>query len=193
MTVSGRLKAGRVAVAGLGGLGSNIAVMLARTGVGELFLVDFDKVEKSNLNRQHYNRTHLGEFKTVAIKSQIELINPDVLVEIKTVKITEENVRNLFADFEIVCEAFDNPQAKAMLVNAMLESADKKIIAACGMNGFDSANKIITSRRMKNLYICGDSIPAEHEGTGFIAPRVSVCAGHQANMVVRLLLGEESI
>ena len=129
------LKQKKVAIAGLGGLGSNIAVMLSRIGVGKLFLVDFDKVEPSNLNRQHYNINHLGMQKTLALKSQIEIINPFIEIEIKDIKITEENAREIFKGYPIVCEAFDNPIYKAILVNALLENGDTKIVAASGMAG----------------------------------------------------------
>ncbi|MCL1973113.1 MAG: sulfur carrier protein ThiS adenylyltransferase ThiF [Endomicrobia bacterium] len=186
-----KLKAGKAAIAGLGGLGSNIAVMLARIGVGKLLLVDFDVVEQSNLNRQHYNLTHLGMLKTEALKSQIDKINSFVETEIRTAKVTEANALEIFKDYPIVCEAFDNPQYKAMLVNTLLEYGRKKIVAASGMAGYDSANKIKTKQTLKNLYICGDFEPAVQEGIGFMAPRVTICAGHQANMVLRLLLNIE--
>ena len=183
-----KLKNGKVAIAGLGGLGSNIAVMLARIGVGKLLLVDFDKVEPSNLNRQYYDSSHLGMLKTEALKSQIDKINPFIKTEIHSITITEENAAEIFNDYNIVCEAFDNPLNKAFLVNALLETGNKKIIAASGMTGYTSANNIKTKRVFKNLYVCGDSQPAQQAGTGFMAPRVMVCAGHQANMALRLLL-----
>jgi len=186
-----KLKDAKAAIAGLGGLGSNIAVMLARIGVGKLLLVDFDKVEPSNLNRQHYNVSHLGMFKTDAIKSQIEKINPFIKTETCCVTITEENAAKIFKDYQIICEAFDKPQNKACLANALLEAGGKKIVAASGLTGFESSNKIKTTHKFKNLYICGDSQPPEQEGIGFMAPRVMVCAGHQANMILRLLLGIE--
>jgi len=188
-----QLKNGKVAIAGLGGLGSNIAVMLARIGVGKLLLVDFDKVEVSNLNRQHYNVSHIGMFKTEALYSQIEKINPFVEIEVKNVFIDSENVIDIFSGYTIVCEAFDNPKNKAVLVNGLLEAGDKSIVAASGMAGFESSNKVNTVHKFKNLYICGDSEPSEYEGIGFMAPRVMICAGHQANMVLRLLLGIEEV
>ena len=187
-----KLKAGKAAIAGLGGLGSNIAVMLARIGVGKLLLVDFDIVEPSNLNRQHYNLTHLGMLKTEALKSQIDKINPFVETEICTVKVTEDNAAEIFKDYPIVCEAFDKPQDKAMLVNTLLEKGEKKIVAASGMAGYDSANKIKTKQTLKNLYVCGDFEPPAQEGIGFMSPRVMICAGHQANMALRLLLNIEN-
>jgi sulfur carrier protein ThiS adenylyltransferase len=195
-----RLKHGKVAIAGLGGLGSNIAVMLARIGVGELFLVDFDKVEISNLNRQHYNTSHLGLLKAHCLQEQIKLINPLVKTRISTQKVTHENVRELFCDYPIICEAFDCPKSKAMLVNAVLERYDETaavVVAGSGMAGMGSANTITTVRKMRGLYLCGDSLESGESGEsgdeGFFAPRVSICAGHQANMVARLLLGLEEV
>jgi len=188
-----KLKSGKVAIAGLGGLGSNIAVMLARIGVGKLLLVDFDKVEPSNLNRQHYGLAHLGMYKTEALESQLDQINPFVETEIRTEKITEENAQEIFAGYPIVCEAFDKAQNKAIIVNALLEKGEAKIVAASGMNGFESSNKIKTGRVFANLYVSGDSVAPAQEGIGFMAPRVGICAGHQANMVLRLLLGIEEV
>ncbi|MCL2036597.1 MAG: sulfur carrier protein ThiS adenylyltransferase ThiF [Oscillospiraceae bacterium] len=187
------LKSAKVAIAGLGGLGSNIAVMLARIGVGKLFLVDFDKVEPSNLNRQHYNTKHLGMYKTEALKNQIGLINPFIETEILTIKVEEENAAEIFADYRIVCEAFDNPQYKSILVNALLQNGNTKIVAASGMAGFDSANRIKTECRFENLYVCGDYVPAAEGGIGLMAPRVAICAGHQANMVVRLIMNIKKV
>jgi len=189
--VHNKLKEGKVAVAGLGGLGSNISVMLAQAGVGKLLLVDFDVVELSNLNRQHYDLTHLGMLKTDALKKQIEKINPFIETETGTLKVTEENVMTVFNGYPIVCEAFDNPQYKAMLVNALLAQGEQTIVAASGMAGFDSANTIKTRQRFKNLYVCGDFKTPVQEGSGLMAPRVAVCAAHQANMVLRLLLNIE--
>jgi sulfur carrier protein ThiS adenylyltransferase len=192
--VHARVKAGRVAVAGLGGLGSNIAVMLARTGIGNLLLVDFDVVEPSNLNRQNYYISDLGLPKTVALEQQIKKINPFIKVESRTVRVEEKNVSELFAGYEVVCEAFDDPKAKAMLVNTLLEQLPGvKIVAASGMAGYTSSNQIKTARKMQNLYICGDFENGAKVGNGLMAPRVQVCAGHQANMVLRLLLGLEEV
>lgn len=189
-----KVKQGKVAIAGLGGLGSNIAIMLARIGVGHLLLVDFDIVEPSNLNRQSYYISHLGLPKTIALKQQIEQINPFIKVDTKTIKITEDNVTELFSDFDIICEAFDKPDQKSMLVNTALEQLPHvKVVSASGMAGFDSSNLIKTTRPMKNFYLCGDLENGARVGKGLMAPRVSVCAGHQANMILRLLLEIEDI
>ncbi|CQR70954.1 putative adenylyltransferase/sulfurtransferase MoeZ [Sporomusa ovata DSM 2662] len=189
-----RLKQGRVAIAGLGGLGSNIAVMLARIGVGQLLLVDFDIVEPSNLNRQSYYIRHLGMTKTLALQSQLAEINPFIQIETRTVRVEAGNVTELFCGYEILCEAFDKPNAKAMLVNTALEKLPEiKIVAASGMAGLASSNLIKTTRPLKRLYVCGDLENGAGIGSGLMAPRVQICAGHQANMILRLLLGIEEI
>ena len=185
-----KLKEGKVAIAGLGGLGSNIAVMLARIGVGQLLLVDFDVVEPSNLNRQSYYISHLGMPKTTALKKQIGEINPFIKVETQNVRVTEDNVKELFNGYDIICEAFDKADAKSMLVNVALEQfTDTKIVSASGMAGYDSSNLIKTINPMNRLYMCGDLENGARIGKGLMAPRVQICAGHQANMILRLLLG----
>lgn len=191
--IQDKLKQGQVAIAGLGGLGSNIAVMLARIGVGRLFLVDFDKVEESNLNRQHYNNFHVGMAKTEALKAQIRQINTNIEVRTLTARITAENAASIFAEYKIVCEAFDKAESKADFVNALVAEGDKKIVAASGMNGVGGSNTITTKHRLRNLYICGDGVEAEEDGIGFMAPRVMICAGHQANMITRLILGMNGV
>lgn len=192
--VHNKIKKGKVAIAGLGGLGSNIAVMLARTGVGKLLLIDYDVVEPSNLNRQHYNINHLGMYKTKALEKQIREINPYVEVEIRNVKVTENNIVEILTGYDIICEAFDGPEAKSILVNIALEKLQEVyIVAASGMAGYDSSNIIQTVNPLDRLYICGDLENEAKIGQGLMAPRVNICAGHQANMVLRLLLGIKDI
>ncbi len=189
-----KVKEGKVAIAGLGGLGSNIAVMLARIGVGQLFLVDFDIVEPSNLNRQSYYISHLGMPKTVALKKQLKEINPFIKIITQNVKVTEDNILELFNGYDIICEAFDQPEAKSMLVNVSLNQLSNiKIVSASGMAGYESSNLIKTVKPMKRLYVCGDLENGAEIGKGLMAPRVQICAGHQANMVLRLLLDIEDV
>jgi len=187
-----RVRRARVAVAGLGGLGSTVAVALARTGIGFLHLVDFDIVEPSNLNRQQYGVRHLGQHKTEALATIIGEINPYVRVHFDTVRVCEQNIAPLFREDDIVCEAFDRADAKAMLVNGVLEHLPgKKIVAASGLAGYESSNTITTRKVMKYLYLCGDGDSDARPGRGLMAPRVSICAGHQANMILRLIQGSE--
>ena len=188
------LSAGNVAIAGLGGLGSNVAYALARIGVGHLHLIDFDVVDITNLNRQQYFMEHIGMYKTDALKSLLLRINPYLDIRTDCVKVTDDNLQELFADATIVCEAFDNPEAKAMLVNGILEYfPEKKLVSATGMAGYGSSNTIRTQRMMKNFYLCGDRVTEPVYGNGLMAPRVAICAAHEANMITRLILGEEEV
>ena len=192
--VQKRLEAGRVAIAGLGGLGSNVAFALTRIGVGHLHLVDFDVVDLTNLNRQQYFLEHVGMPKTEALKSELLRINPYLDIVTDQVRVTEENIEMLFNNEDIICEAFDVPECKAMLVNGVLEHfPEKKLVSASGMAGFESSNLIHTRRILPNFYLCGDEVTEPAYARGLMAPRVAICAAHEANMITRLLLGEECV
>lgn len=186
-----KIKNAHVAVAGLGGLGSNVAVMLARAGVGSLHLVDFDGVDGSNLNRQIYKMKHLGMPKTEALTEEIREINPYSKIKTDTVRVTEENAGEIFREDTIICEAFDAAENKAMLVSTLLsELPEAVIVAGSGMAGYGSGNLIQTRKRMRRLYLCGDETSDIADGLCLMAPRVALCAAHQANMILRLILGQ---
>ena len=182
-----------IGVAGLGGLGSNIAISLARVGVKKLVLADFDVVEPSNLNRQQYFVRHIGMQKTQALKELINDVNPFVEVETHDIFLDEKNVASVFGECEILCEAFDNVAGKAMILNeAGASLKDKKIIGASGMAGYFSSNLIKTIKFAKNVYLCGDLTNEAKIGQGLMAPRVAICANHEANLAIRLLMGLEA-
>lgn len=182
-----------IGVAGLGGLGSNIALSLARVGVKKLVLADFDVVEPSNLNRQQYFVRHIGLKKTQALKELINDVNPFVEVETHDIFLDEKNVASVFDECEILCEAFDNVAGKAMILNeAGASLKDKKIIGASGMAGYFSSNLIKTIKFAKNVYLCGDLTNEAKIGQGLMAPRVAICANHEANLAIRLLMGLEA-
>ena len=188
--VQRRLENARVAIAGLGGLGSNIAFFLTRIGVGHLHLVDFDRVDPSNLNRQQYAMKHLGMNKTDALKEQLLAIDPYIDIRTDCVKVTAENAGALFAEEEIVCEAFDVPEAKAMLVNYVLEHfPEKYMIAASGMAGYGDSNRIRTRTVTSKFILCGDEESSIRPGFGLMAPRVAIAAAHEANAVVSVIMG----
>ena len=179
-----------VAICGLGGLGSNIAVSLARAGIGRLILIDFDQVDISNLHRQQYRANQIGCCKTDALKENLQEIAPYLDIVIHTVRMEENNLTELLQDADIICEAFDDAEAKAMLVNGVLEKLHTKyLIAASGMAGLGSANSIKTRRVMERFYLCGDGVSDVADDIGLVAPRVMLCAAHQAQMVLRILSG----
>ena len=186
-----KISAARVAVCGLGGLGSNIAIALARAGVGHLHLIDFDRVDLTNLNRQQYAVGQLGQYKTDALRETLALISPYCDVTCDTIQVTEENLPDLLRNEDYICEAFDRAEAKAMLVSGVLEHfPEKYLVAGSGLAGLGSANTIQTRRVSQRFYLCGDGTSDSSVGLGLVASRVLVCAAHEANMILRLIAGE---
>lgn len=180
-----------VAICGLGGLGSNIAVSLVRAGVGTLILIDFDKVDITNLNRQQYKAFQVGMDKTEALAANLAEINPYTRLLTHQVRITENNAARLLEAADMICEAFDDPAQKAMLANTVLERLPSAyLVAASGMAGIASANDIKTRRISERFYLCGDGVSDSAEKPGLLSARVALCAAHQAHMVLRLLAGE---
>lgn len=190
--VHSRLRKASVGIAGVGGLGSAVAVALARVGIGRLVIADFDVVEPSNLNRQQYFIDQIGRYKVDALACNLQRINPYVTVESNCVLLGPENIPEIFSDCPIVVEAFDRADMKAMLVNRVLESLPQSsVVAASGLAGFGSNNSILTRKVSSRLYLVGDSVSEAAPGNGLMAPRVGIAAHHQANQVVRILLGED--
>lgn len=186
-----KISAARVAVCGLGGLGSNIAIALARAGVGHLHLIDFDRVDLTNLNRQQYAVGQLGQYKTDALRETLSLVSPYCDVTCDTIQVTEETLPDLLRNEDYICEAFDRAEAKAMLVSGVLEHfPEKYLVAGSGLAGLGSANTIQTRRVSQRFYLCGDGTSDSSVGLGLVASRVLVCAAHEANMILRLIAGE---
>ena len=193
-TLHKRFSSATVAICGLGGLGSNIAIALSRAGIGNLLLIDFDHVDITNLHRQQYKANQIGLYKADALAENLLEIAPYTEARSVTAKITEENFVDLLKDADIVCEAFDNAESKAMLVNGVLEQLpDCYLVAASGMAGMDTPNTIKTRKVMKRFYLCGDEVSDVADTIGLVAPRVMLCAAHQAHTVLRILAGEYEV
>jgi sulfur carrier protein ThiS adenylyltransferase len=187
-----KIKGSVIGIAGLGGLGSVVAIALARVGVGRLILVDFDVVEPSNLNRQQYFFHQIGLPKVEALRENLSKINPCVDIRIHHEKLDRDNVERIFKETDVVVEAFDRADQKAMLISAVSEKMPQKyIVAASGVAGYGDNNEIKTVRFSSRLFIVGDQKTAARPGVGLMAPRVGIAAHHQANTVLRILLGEE--
>ena len=180
-----------VAICGLGGLGSNIALALARAGVGKLILIDFDTVDITNLHRQQYKVCQIGKDKTEALAENLLEIAPFLKIETHTKRITEDNAKHLLEKADAVCEAFDDAQAKAMLVEVVCEQMPNIfIVAASGMAGFDSANRIQTRKITKRFYLCGDEVSDVQHSVGLVSSRVMVCAAHQAHVTLKIITNQ---
>ena len=189
-----KLSEASVAVCGLGGLGSNIAIALVRAGVGKLHIMDFDTVDISNLNRQQYFPEQLGQYKAYALYDTLNRIAPYCEIVKEQVKLDEDNIPKLRADDDIIVEAFDKADQKAMLVNCVLEELPEKyLVSGSGMAGIAPSNMITTKKITKRFYICGDGVSDVADGMGLVSSRVLICAGHQAHAVIRIIAGEYDI
>ena len=194
MELQKKISSTTVAVCGLGGLGSNIAIALARLGIGKLILIDFDKVDITNLHRQQYKASQVGVYKTEALRENLKEINPYLETEIQTVCVTEENAKELLKECDIICEAFDDAECKAMLTNFVLEKMPEKyMVAASGMAGLESGNAIRTRKIAKRFYLCGDGVSDIKDGIGLVSTRVMLCAAHQAHTVLRIIAEEYEV
>lgn len=189
-----KVKKACVGIAGLGGLGSNVALSLARLGIGKLVLVDYDVVEPSNLNRQQYFIRHIGMRKTEALRELLMGSNPFVEIVTENIYVTSQNIADCFQGVDVLVEAFDDPKCKAELVNTWLKAYPQKpVVAASGIAGCFSNNSIITRKIKERFYLVGDGTSEAKPGCGLMAPRVAIAANHQANMVLRLILGEKDV
>lgn len=185
---SHRLRQARVAVVGLGGLGSNVAMWLARMGVGHLWLMDFDRVEWSNLNRQYYFLEDVGAYKAEALLPKLQQVNPYGDYRISTEKLTEANLQALVGDADIVCEALDKANCKALLVNGVLENfPDKYLVAASGLAGLGRGEDITVRKIAPRFYLCGDG-KSDVQELPLCGARVGICAAQEALTIIRIIL-----
>lgn len=185
------LKNKTVGIAGCGGLGSNCAVALARTGIGKLVIVDFDRVDISNLNRQYFFREQVGEYKTTALTENIHKINDKVLIEPHIVTLDPASVVKIFSECDVIVEAFDTDHAKQMIIETVLtDMHDKFIISGQGVAGYGKT-ELITTRQIDKLFIVGDGQTVVSDTEPPLGPRVGIVANMQANIVLEILLNED--
>ena len=183
------LESARVGIAGAGGLGSNCAMHLVRAGIQHLTVVDFDVVNESNLNRQFFFRDQLGQKKVAALKENLLRIDPDADIRAVDMRLDASSVREVFADCDIVVEAFDVVDAKVMLVSSFASSG-KMLVTASGLAGWGRSNEMRV-RKMGNIVAIGDGETAVGENAAPASPRVGIAAAMQANSVVAMLLERE--
>ena len=188
---SSLLQTAQVAIFGLGGLGSNVAMWLARLGVGQLLLYDFDRVELSNLNRQYYFVEDVGEYKAVALLKHLRAVNPYGDYQSRVVRLTEDNLAELVDTAPIICEALDKPETKALLVNGVLESfPDKFLVAASGLAGFGTSDSMQVRQITPHFYLCGDG-SSSFLDLPLCGARVGLCAAQEALTIARIILQRE--
>lgn len=186
-----KLKDSSVGIAGAGGLGSNAAVALVRAGVGRLVIVDFDKVEESNLNRQYYFRDQIGQVKVEALKENIKRINQWIKIDIFNHRLTKDTMYKPFRDVNVVIEALDKAETKtAFIEEILIKLPGKPIISASGVAGYGNSDRI-TTKKVGNLYMCYDENAKDSDDDVLMAPRVCLMANWEANLALEVLLGED--
>jgi sulfur carrier protein ThiS adenylyltransferase len=186
--VAGILSGKIVGIAGCGGLGSNVAVALARAGIGKLILADYDVVEASNLNRQHYFIEDIGKKKAEALSSLLKRINPQIELELLDIKLTKENVSSIFKDAHLMVEAFDRAESKAWLIETWcVNFPDRIIVCASGLSGLGHTSSLKV-RRSGRIIVCGDG--ETDMSMGLTSARVAIVANMQANEAIEALVTE---
>ena len=186
-----KLKQAVVGIAGLGGLGSTVAAALCRGGIGRLIIVDFDKVDKSNLNRQQYFTDQIGRHKVDATIENLRRINSDVKIDGYREKLTADNIPEIFAEADVIAECFDSAQAKQMIVETVLSRMDTRmIVSASGLAGYGNSNAIQTWRVSDRLIMTGDGESGIEQNKILTAGRVGIAACHQANAIFEIIVDE---
>jgi sulfur carrier protein ThiS adenylyltransferase len=177
-----------VGIAGLGGLGSTVAVSLLRAGVQRFILADHDRVELSNLNRQHYFHPQVGMEKTAALRQNLLAINPFVQITTQATQINSENLGSLFADANLLIEAFDSAEMKRMVALRWSQTyPDRFLVMGSGISGYGLNNRLSASIHGR-IVICGDQTTEETAAGGLTATRVGLVAQMQANAALEILL-----
>jgi sulfur carrier protein ThiS adenylyltransferase len=179
----------RVGIAGAGGLGSNCAIALARSGVGTLVLSDFDVIEEPNLNRQYFFTDQVGIMKTIALKENIARINPEVFVIIHQKRLDRTNIPEIFSGCNVIVEAFDRSDMKEMLIETVqLKMHGTPLVVGSGMAGWGKSEDIRCRKIDDTLYVCGDESSEVSDNMPPMAPRVGMVANMQANVVIEILM-----
>ena len=188
------LQQATVGIAGLGGLGSNVAVALTRLGPGRMVVVDFDCVEADNLNRQQYFLDQVGMHKVDAMLDNLRRIRPDVEVVAHKVRLDPANIPGIFADCDVVAECFDRSDQKQMLVETLLSRlARTVVVSVSGLAGYGRSNAIQTRRISPRHILVGDGVSGIGPGVPLTAARVGIAAHHQANAIIEVLMEQWSL
>jgi len=179
-----------IGIAGAGGLGSNCAVNLVRSGFVKFVIVDFDQIEYSNLNRQFYFYHQVGRPKVAALQENLLAINPNLQLDVRQQKIEEHNVEAIFTHCDVIVEAFDQACYKKMIVEHYIQS-DKLIVSASGIAGWANSDDLKTHKIKDNFYLVGDLCSEVKADVPPCAPRVSIAAAKQANIILEYVLKGE--
>ena len=188
--ISNALSNKKVGIAGAGGLGSNAAIALARSGIIKFVIVDFDIIEQSNLNRQYYFLSQVGQKKVKALENNIKNINPEVSCILLQEKLMTGSMWKPFTDVDIIIEALDHAETKTQFIEEVLTHLPNiPIVAASGVAGYGQSDRIRTIET-GNLHMVYDEEALSSDEDVLLAPKVCLMANWQANITLEILLGE---
>lgn len=177
-----------IGIAGAGGLGSNCAASLVRSGVRRLVIADFDRVSEANLDRQFFFFDQIGRLKVDALAENLRRIDPKINLETHPIRLDADTIRTIFADCDIIIEAFDNAESKAIIAETVLTAfPEKHLVSASGLAGVGNLEDIHVVHRGK-LHLCGDFTREVGPESPPIAPRVAIVANFEADIVLQLLI-----
>lgn len=179
----------KIGIAGAGGVGSNCAASLVRLGFKCFTIIDFDIVNYSNLNRQFFFYNQIGMRKVTALKENLQLINPDIIITTLVQKLTKANILTCFSECDVIVEAFDNPKYKRDLAELILPTG-KFVVSVSGIAGWKNIDKVRITKVKSNFYLVGDLTSAVSYEMPPLAPKVQVAALKQANLIFNYVIGE---
>jgi sulfur carrier protein ThiS adenylyltransferase len=178
-----------VGIAGAGGLGSNCAIALARSGIGTLVIADFDIIEQANLNRQYYFVNQTGMLKTAALKENISLVSTGTKVIVSNEKLDSSNIPLIFSGCDVIVEAFDRDEMKEMIIETVQNTMKGiPLVIGSGLAGWGKNEQIKFRKIDDTLYLCGDESTVAGDDLPPMAPRVAIVANMQANTVIEILM-----
>ncbi|MDU2065981.1 MAG: sulfur carrier protein ThiS adenylyltransferase ThiF [Sporomusaceae bacterium] len=183
-----KIQSFKIGIAGAGGLGSNCAVHLVRSGFIDFTIADFDVLEPSNLNRQYYFSRQIGSLKVEMLRKNLTAINPAAQIHTVAQKLDTDDFSRVFADCHVVIEAFDKAEYKKKVIEALL-SSDKLLVGASGLAGMGDSDAITIHQIKERFFLIGDLVTGVGVDQPPLAPRVAVAAAKQADVVLRYALG----
>ena len=178
----------RIGIAGAGGLGSTCAVSLARAGILNLVIADFDIVTEANLDRQYYFLDQVGRYKVDALSENIGRVDPRVQVAGHRIRLDRLTVEKIFSDCYVVVEAVDDAGTKEMIVETALQKfPEAHVVCASGLAGIGNLEELKLVHHGR-LHLCGDFSRETSGDSPPVAPRVGVVANMEADMVLQILI-----
>ena len=189
-----RIFSANVLVIGLGGLGCPLLTYIASSGVGKIGIVDFDKVEISNLNRQTlFSPSDIGKFKVNQAKKAINKINKKINVIPFKKKLTSKNIKKIFSSFDIICDGTDNYNTRYLINDFCLKN--KKILISSAISKFDGQLMKFNFKKKGPCYRCFMPSPPSFENhcqtEGIFSPVAGIMGSIQANEVLKCVLNSK--